>query len=304
MKKILLGVALIATAFFATSCKNGGNEPDPAKYKVTISDITYNSAHIVIEPADTTVTYFCNVFEKNVLDKYGDAAIDSIKAQLAREIKEYNAELKEMYEYYGMEWNEDEAYTIEDFLSKGKLDATVGLVANKQYYLAFVEMDATGKVNSELYTKPFETPAWKATSNMKIDVKVEGSVITWTADNNNESYYASWVTQSALEYYGFSTIDEYADDDVLYYGEEIEEYLVKGTASDDVSDYESDGYVEKGDKVYAYAFGYKNGARTTDVYFTTFTYGSKSGAPARHEFQPRKNKKEFVRPDVRMLVIK
>ena len=305
MKKILFGVAMLATVIFAaTSCKNnGGNEPDPAKYKVTISNITYNSAHVVIEPADTTVTYFCNIYKKEALDKYGDAAIDSIKVQLAQTIKADNEELKAMYEAYGLEWKDEYALTLSDYLLHNKVEADVALIPSTQFYLAFFEMDSLGTVNSALYKKPFETPAWQASSSLKVDIKVEGSVITWTANNNTETYFCDWVTQADLDYYK-CTLEEYADDDINYYGEEIEKYLVKGSTSDDVSNYEAEGYVTKGDKVYAYAFGYKDGARTTEVFSTSFTYGANASAPARHAFQPKKRAKGFVRPDTHKLVVK
>lgn len=307
MKKILLGVALIATALIATSCnKERSNEPDPSKYKLEISNITYNAADILIDPADTTITYIWSVYEKEVFDKYGDAAGDSIKASLLAALDYYNAELKAMYEEYGLEWKDEYAYTIADFLANGKQEQHVtGLKESHKYYLVLAEMDEKGEFKSEVYFKPFETPAFKVTSDLKIAVSNEGNVIKFTPDNNNEKYYWNWTTQFAMTYYGFEDITEMAEDDIAYYGEEIEDFLVNGEDGEDVSEYEAEGYVASGDTVYAYAFGYKDGGRTTNVFSKTFIYGAKSSAPARRHFMPakRRNVKD-IRRNVRSIVVK
>jgi hypothetical protein len=300
MKKILFGVALLATAIFATSCKNdGSNEPDPSKYKLAISNVTYNSAEVLIAPADTSISYLWGVYEKDTLDKYGDAALDSIMRDLKNSIDSYNEEMKLLLEMYGLEWSDEYAATVADYLRKGEVKDTInGLKEETKYFLFLVEMDTTGKALSELYTKAFETLSFVASSDMTINITINGTEVTYTPSNNTETYYYNWTTKATLAYYGFNDITAFAEDDIVYYGEEIENYLSKGAAVDDVADYEAEGYVAAGDSVIAYAFGYKDGARTTDVFSADFIYKAKLGAPARKKMQRFNRSKDFVRPAI------
>lgn len=300
MKKILYFVAVLATvAFTATSCKEKNNEPDEpqtdGRFVIEVKDVQYNSATAKVTAQDTTKTYIIMAVLEADFKKYDSdsAAIKDIKKMVDETIAYYNDYYKALYEAMGIEWTEEDEYTYTDFLSNGSKEYKVsGLAESTKYYEVLFEMDANGKTGSQLYRKAFETPAFKATSDLKITVSYEAPVLVFTPSNNTEKYFCNMVTEAELAEYGFANVTEMADDDISYYGEEfMEEYCEAGKVEIDLSEYEAEGYIESGEVAYGYAFGYKDGCRTTEVFSTKITYQTPAGAPAR-----KANGKARLRP--------
>ena len=305
MKKILYFVAALATvAFTATSCekKNGGDEPGDGRFVIEVPAVSYNSADIKITAQDTTITYFAGAFKVETIKAYGsDAAVmDSIVALIDATIVYYNEYYKALYEAFGVEWTEEDAFTFADFITHGNQTYTEsGLAAKTDYVEILFELDAQGKHGNSLYKKSFTTTEFKPVSELKVAISYQEPVLTFTPSNNTDKYYWWFVSDDDLAYYGFSTIEEMADDDVNYYGEEIEEYLSQGEDQADLSEYEAAEAITAGEKYTAYAFGYANGARTTEVFTKVFTYKGSASAPARRHLPnrhaPKANAKRLLR---------
>ncbi len=287
MKKILYFAAAAALVVFSvTSCKgkNGSDEPEDGKYVIEVTDAQYNHAGIKVTVQDTTVSYFMTAIPAADFAEYASdaAAIDSLKAMVDFYINYYNEYYKSMYEMYGMEWTEEDAYSYSDFTINGNAEGTeIGLKESTQYYEVLFELDANGKTGDKLYKKAFETPAFKATSELKIEVEYANGSLSFTPSNNTEKYFCSLVTEDDLSYYGFSNVTEMAEDDITFYGdEELTEYCETGVQTFSLASLEQNGNIAAGDVCYGYAYGYANGMRTTEVFSQKFTYQSSAAAPA------------------------
>ena len=301
MKKILYFVAALATvAFTATSCekKNGGDEPGDGRFVIEIPAVSYNSADIKITAQDTTITYFAGAFSVETIKAFGsdEAVMDSIVALIDATIAYYNEYYKALYEAFGVEWTEEDAFTFEDFITHGNQTYTeTGLAAKTDYVEVLFELDKQGKHGTSIYKKTFTTTEFNPSSELKIAIKYVEPNVTFTPSNNTEKYFWNFVSDEELAEYGFATLEEMADDDVNYYGEDITDYLSTGEDVVDLTQYEEAGYIAAGETTNAYAFGYANGARTTEVFRLQVTYkAGSSAAPARHKLQKRLAPKQNV----------
>ena len=105
------------------------------------------------------------------------------------------------------------------------------------------------------------------------------------------------VNEKDLAAYGFTSVTEMAEDDIVYYGSNMDQSAAAGAMTIDLSQYEAAGYIEDGDVMYAYACGYKDGCRTTEVFSTKFTYNASEAAPM--ALSARRDMKTIMRPTIK-----
>lgn len=100
MKKFFAFVAAALVAFSFTSCDK--NEPSPEKkvsFQIEVSDITTNSANVVITPSDTAVYFGVGIYEASAVEKYTEEALAEHGIEEAAYYYAYGVPLETLAEY-------------------------------------------------------------------------------------------------------------------------------------------------------------------------------------------------------------
>ena len=134
---------------FATlSSGSGSGSTSQNTFAIAVSGVTSNSATVSVTPSNND-TYYFDVYEKDIMDQYGDINIF---------VADYVAYLKSLYESYG--------YTLADALSSGADSYTYDgdLDPNTIYYAFAFGVNSDGAVTTNVTTKTFTTEASGSTS--------------------------------------------------------------------------------------------------------------------------------------------
>ena len=156
MKKIFAIFAAALVAFGMSSCK-GQNEPEKKEgFTITVSNIAAKAATITVTPADTSVSYYCQVVAKVVYD-------EAYKGDDAKLFEDIQKSVKEEYQHTG---------SIGGWVKGGEHTYVQGDLYPESEYLAVVMlMDKEGNipVGAKLYSKAFKTEKAPLTLEIQID---------------------------------------------------------------------------------------------------------------------------------------
>ena len=146
MKKVLSLFAIMAVLAMGFASCEGQDSKD---FKITVSEITETTANVLVEPADTTATYYMTCYPTKSIATMGD---DSLSLVIAAEL-EY---LKQFVAAMGMELSLPEI--LEIVLIKGKHEqALTSMNPGTDYTVVVAKMDFQGVINGKIAKKNFTT---------------------------------------------------------------------------------------------------------------------------------------------------
>ncbi len=164
MKKVL-SIAIIAATFVFgfVSCKEHGDDPQPAKFKfdIKVSDISALGATVTVIPSDTNEYYFFDLRSAAAVDYYNLNG-DSIAAAMKADFK------KGKFKFPKFLSRGIDSYTWEDALSP-----------NTEFVAFAVRIDSNYNAIDEWTTIRFKTP--EMTIKETKQVTAEGSILDATA---------------------------------------------------------------------------------------------------------------------------
>ena len=205
MKKILSLFAIMAVlAMGFASC----DPQDSKDFKITVSEVTETTANVLVEPADTTATYYVTCYPTKSIATMDD---DSLSLVIAAEL-EY---LKQFVAAMGMELSLPEI--LEIVLVKGKYEQTLtSMNPGTDYTVVVAKMDFQGVINGKIAKKNFTTKEI-VYGQLTFSFENTGSSVIVTPSNNYEAWDYSLLT--AEEYAQFNNDkDVAAADSYEYYG--------------------------------------------------------------------------------------
>lgn len=197
-------MAVLAMGF--ASCEG----QDSKDFKITVSEITETTANVLVEPADTTATYYMTCYPTKSIATMGD---DSLSLVIAAEL-EY---LKQFVAAMGMELSLPEI--LEIVLIKGKHEqALTSMNPGTDYTVVVAKMDFQGVINGKIAKKNFTTKEI-VYGQLTFTFENTGSSVIVKPSNNYEAWDYSLLT--AEEYAGFNNDKNVAaEDSYAYYGTE------------------------------------------------------------------------------------
>lgn len=252
---VLAIVAMVAIGF--SSCV----EPGSKAFKITVSDITATTANVLIEPADTTVTYYYSYYPtESVATMTDDSLLLVIETELIM-FEEYLAA-------FGMEITRAELMEI--LLVKGVQQLKLkSLEPETDYTFIAVKMDYAGITTGPIAKKIFTTQEF-VKQDLTFQFTNTGSSVIVTPSNDIDPWDFYMMT---LENY----VSAYNSD--------------KNAAAQASYDYYGDEYAEPGETEFVFSeinatgdivlivYGCDGGI-TTDVYEYQFNIPAAANAPA------------------------
>lgn len=252
---VLAIVAMVAIGF--SSCV----EPGSKDFKITVSDITATTANVLIEPADTTVTYYYSYYPtESVATMTDDSLLLVIETELIM-FEEYLAA-------FGMEITRAELMEI--LLVKGVQQLKLkSLEPETDYTFIAVKMDYAGITTGPIAKKIFTTQEF-VKQDLTFQFTNTGSSVIVTPSNDIDPWDFYMMT---LENY----VSAYNSD--------------KNAAAQASYDYYGDEYAEPGETEFVFSeinatgdivlivYGCDGGI-TTDVYEYQFNIPAAANAPA------------------------
>lgn len=207
MKKVLSLFAIMAVLAMGFASCEGQDSKD---FKITVSEITETTANVLVEPADTTATYYMTCYPTKSIATMDD---DSLSLVIAAEL-EY---LKQFVAAMGMELSLPEI--LEIVLIKGKHEqALTSMNPGTDYTVVVAKMDFQGVINGKIAKKNFTTKEI-VYGQLTFSFENTGSSVIVTPSNNYEAWDYSLLT--AEEYAGFNNDKNVAAEDAYaYYGTE------------------------------------------------------------------------------------
>lgn len=205
MKKVLSLFAIMAVLAMGFASCEGQDSKD---FKITVSEITETTANVLVEPADTTATYYMTCYPTKSIATMGD---DSLSLVIAAEL-EY---LKQFVAAMGMELSLPEI--LEIVLIKGKHEqALTSMNPGTDYTVVVAKMDFQGVINGKIAKKNFTTKEI-VYGQLTFSFENTGSSVIVTPSNNYEAWDYSLLT--AEEYAEFNNDKNVAaEDSYAYYG--------------------------------------------------------------------------------------
>lgn len=252
---VLAIVAMVAIGF--SSCV----EPGSKDFKITVSDITATTANVLIEPADTTVTYYYSYYPtESVATMTDDSLLLVIETELIM--------LEEYLAAFGMEITRAELMEI--LLVKGVQQLKLkSLEPETDYTFIAVKMDYAGITTGPIAKKIFTTQEF-VKKDLTFQFTNTGSSVIVTPSNDIDPWDFYMMT---LENY----VSAYNSD--------------KNAAAQASYDYYGDEYAEPGETEFVFSeinatgdivlivYGCDGGI-TTDVYEYQFNIPAAANAPA------------------------
>lgn len=224
MKKVLSLFAIMAVlAMGFASCE----DKDSKDFKITVSEITETTANVLVEPADTTATYYMTCYPTKSIATMGD---DSLSLVIAAEL-EY---LKQFVAAMGMELSLPEI--LEIVLIKGKHEqALTSMNPGTDYTVVVAKMDFQGVINGKIAKKNFTTKEI-VYGQLTFTFENTGSSVIVTPSNSYEAWDYSLLT--AEEYAGFNNDKNVAAADAYaYYGTEYASPGAKEFSFEEIATY-------------------------------------------------------------------
>lgn len=263
---VLAIVAMVAIGF--SSCE----EPGSKDFKITVSDITATTANVLIEPADTTVTYYYSYYPTESVATMTD---DSLLLVIETELIMYEELISYMF---GIELTRQEV--LEFLLVNNVVELELKeLDPETDYTFIAVKMDYTGVTTGPIAKKLFTTQEF-VKQDLTFQFTNTGSSVIVTPSNDIDPWDFYMMT---LEYY----VSAYNSD--------------KNAAAQASYDYYGDEFAEPGEEEFLFSeidatgdivlivYGCDGGI-TTDVYEYQFNIPAAANAPAMNmNFETLKN---------------
>ena len=210
MKKILSLFAIMAVlAMGFASCE----DKDPKDFKITVSEVTETTANVLVEPADTTATYYLTCYPTKSIATMGDDSLSLVIAAEVEFLRQYASAI------YGMEFTTTEV--LEIVLITGKKEQPLkSLDPGTDYTVIAAKMDVQGVINGKIAKKNFTTKE-AVMGQLTFTFENTGSSVIVTPSNNYEPWdYYLLPTADYQEYYN-SDKKAAAEDCYAYYGTEL-----------------------------------------------------------------------------------
>lgn len=206
MKKVLSLFAIMAVLAMGFASCEGQDSKD---FKITVSEVTETTANVLVEPADTTATYYLTCYQTKSIATMDD---DSLSLVIAAEL-EYLRQFASAA--YGTEFTMTEV--LEIVLVKGKQEkALKSMNPGTDYTVVAAKMDFQGVINGKIAKKNFTTKEI-VYGQLTFTFENTGSSVIVTPSNNYEAWDYSLLT--AEEYAGFNNDKNVAaEDSYAYYG--------------------------------------------------------------------------------------
>lgn len=224
MKKILSLFAIMAVlAMGFASC----DPQDSKDFKITVSEVTLTTANVLVEPADTTATYYMTCYPTKSIATMGD---DSLSLVIAAELEYLNQLVAAM----GMPMSMPEM--LEIILVKGKYEQVLTpLNPGTDYTVVVAKMDFQGVINGKIAKKNFTTKE-AVMGQLTFTFENTGSSVIVTPSNNYEAWDYSLLT--AEEYAEFNNDKNVAAADAYaYYGTEYASPGAKEFSFEEIATY-------------------------------------------------------------------
>lgn len=251
------------------SCNKNDEEvkiPDNLSLKLSVTEITANSAHVEITPSNDEDTYYFDLLSK---ENYNNMVEAGVQAFL-------NSEIDRRVEVSGA--TREEAFA--KIASKGKdsYDFTNLQPVNDYVVIAF-GVDEELKVSTELFSEEFTTefvPLSENVLDITIDqVYIDGADYTVKASVGEDAYVADIWPKSLVDELGdFGTINYYIEYNAFYmdWMTNTGDYI-----------YENESVWQPDRDYYVIAFGYADGEATTALYKKEFH--TEGGEPEKCTFE-------------------
>ena len=252
-------MAVLAMGF--ASCEG----QDSKDFKITVSEVTLTTANVLVEPADTTATYYMTCYPTKSIATMGD---DSLSLVIAAELEYLNQLVAAM----GMPMSMPEM--LEIILVKGKYEQVLTpLNPGTDYTVVVAKMDFQGVINGKIAKKNFTTKE-AVMGQLTFTFENTGSSVIVTPSNNYEAWDYSLLT--AEEYAEFNNDKNVAAEDAYaYYGTQYASPGAKEFSFEEIATYIGIGDMT----LLTYACDDKG--ITSEVAEYTFNVPAPAGAPAK-----------------------
>jgi hypothetical protein len=263
MKKVLSLFAIMAVLAMGFSSYE---DKDSKDFKITVSEVTLTTANVLVEPADTTATYYLTCYPTKSIATMGD---DSLSLVIAAELEYLNQLVAAM----GMPMSMPEM--LEIILVKGKYEQVLTpLNPGTDYTVVVAKMDFQGVINGKIAKKNFTTKE-AVMGQLTFTFENTGSSVIVTPSNDYEPWdYALFTPDQYAQYYN-SDKNAAAADAYAYYGYKN---AAAGEAEFEFADFQSIGIV--GDIVLI-TYACDDEGITSEVAEYTFNVPAPAGAPAK-----------------------
>jgi hypothetical protein len=224
MKKVLSLFAIMAVLAMGFASCEGQDSKD---FKITVSEVTLTTANVLVEPADTTATYYMTCYPTKSIATMGD---DSLSLVIAAELEYLNQLVAAM----GMPMSMPEM--LEIILVKGKYEQVLTpLNPGTDYTVVVAKMDFQGVINGKIAKKNFTTKE-AVMGQLTFTFENTGSSVIVTPSNNYEAWDYSLLT--AEEYAEFNNDKNVAAADAYaYYGTEYASPGAKEFSFEEIATY-------------------------------------------------------------------
>lgn len=252
-------MAVLAMGF--ASCEG----QDSKDFKITVSEVTLTTANVLVEPADTTATYYMTCYPTKSIATMGD---DSLSLVIAAELEYLNQLVAAM----GMPMSMTEM--LEIILVKGKYEQVLTpLNPGTDYTIVVAKMDFQGVINGKIAKKNFTTKE-AVMGQLTFTFENTGSSVIVTPSNNYEAWDYSLLT--AEEYAEFNNDKNVAAEDAYaYYGTEYASPGAKEFSFEEIA-----MYIGTGDMTLL-TYACDDEGITSEVAEYQFNVPAPAGAPAK-----------------------
>ena len=199
----------LALALAALTLMGCPGEPDSKDFKITVSNVTETTADVLIQPTDSTATYYYSYYEG--LTTLTD---DSLELLITAELELIN----QLLAAYGMEMTMTEM--LEVLLVKGDIELPLEqLTPGEDYLVVAAKMDYQGVISGKIAKKNFTTVE-AVMGQLTFAFENTGASVIVTPSNDYEAWdYYLLPTADYQEYYN-SDKKVAAEDCYAYYGTE------------------------------------------------------------------------------------
>ena len=199
----------LALALAALTLMGCPGEPDSKDFKITVSNVTETTADVLIQPTDSTATYYYSYYEG--LTTLTD---DSLELLITAELELIN----QLLAAYGMEMTMTEM--LEVLLVKGDIELPLEqLTPGEDYLVVAAKMDYQGVISGKIAKKNFTTVE-AVMGQLTFAFENTGASVIVTPSNDYEPWdYYLLPTADYQEAYK-SDKKAAAEDCYAYYGTE------------------------------------------------------------------------------------
>lgn len=199
----------LALALAALTLMGCPGEPDSKDFKITVSNVTETTADVLIQPTDSTATYYYSYYEG--LTTLTD---DSLELLITAELELIN----QLLAAYGMEMTMTEM--LEVLLVKGDIELPLEqLTPGEDYLVVAAKMDYQGVISGKIAKKNFTTVE-AVMGQLTFAFENTGASVIVTPSNDYEPWDYYLLPTSDYQASYNSDKKAAAEDCYAYYGTE------------------------------------------------------------------------------------